>query len=151
MTYEDFFAVLPFENQAVVVECSAQQVVALMRRSINTCGEYGALIPGGLRVEFRRRDCSVEPGDDNHSELVSIQAHDGSVLYPLPEGASTSTYRVVTLDFLAKGGSGYEAFGDCRQVGSLGNLRQLLAHHFKDAHFEWGDAVDGRFRDLKPL
>lgn len=147
VTYEELFAVMPFDNEIAVVECSGDTLVKLMGLSADRCGRHGAIIPAGLVVEFERRDCSIDPGPDNASRLVSVRTRGGAELFPEPADAGR-TFRVATLDFLATGGSGYGDFASCAPVGSLGPIRQVLVHHFLDHPFRWDASTDGRFRQV---
>ncbi len=137
LDYEHFFQVLPFDNEVVRLSCPADTVRALLQHSADQCGRHGALFPAGARVRFTRRDCEGGEGETVvHEALLA----DGRDLL-----TADGPVEVLTVDFLAGGGSGYGEFTACATVERLGNQRQLLVHQFLEQPFDGGAGIDGRW------
>ncbi len=137
LRYGDFFEVLPFDNEVVVLDCPASAVRDLLLRSADQCGRHGALFPAGARVRFTRRGCE---GGEQPTVLHDARLADGRDLLTTEDRLS-----VATVDFLAGGGSGYTEFALCDEVARLGNQRQLLVHRFLEHPFDGGPGIDGRW------
>ena len=140
LDYEHFFQVLPFDNEVVRLSCPAETVRALLHHSADQCGRHGALFPAGARVSFTRRDCD---GGEGETVLHEAVLADGRDLL-----TTEAAVEVLTVDFLAGGGSGYSEFTSCDTVERLGNQRQLLVHRFLEQPFDGGAGIDGRWRTL---
>lgn len=155
ITYEDLFRVLPFNNHGVVMESmNVDQLLALLTRSAQTCGAYGALMQSGLRVTFER-DCenrasfSIDP----QARILSVRTVDGEVIYEDNKGQVapvTRTFEVATLDFLASGGSGYTGFKGVPITADLGILREVLAEKLIQKPARFSSRTDGRWREIRP-
>jgi 5'-nucleotidase len=135
LTYEHLFRTLPFNNHAVVAgPLQWSTLKALLQKSIETCGQYGALLPAGLRVEFRR-ECGAVKGSptrpiDPGARLERVQLSTGEILLDRESGTEISADRgfiVATLDFLLSGGSNYREFTGTPLVVDLGIFRERLA------------------------
>ena len=137
LTYEQFFQVLPFDNEVVRLSCPADSVRALLQKSADQCGRHGALFPAGATVRFTRRDCDAGGGETVLHEAVLASGRDLLT--------TEDAVEVLTVDFLAGGGSGYGAFTSCETLERLGNQRQLLVHRFLEQPFEGGPGLDGRW------
>jgi 5'-nucleotidase len=154
-TYEMLYKVLPFNNHGLVIgPMSAAKVVALLERSITTCGAFGALMQSGLRVSFTR-DCR-EPVDelDRGAALLSVETLGGEVIYDGSRGgllaASSREFQVVTLDFLAAGGSGFDGFKGTPVISDLGIVREALARHYAANPVTLTGETDGRWSERLP-
>jgi 2',3'-cyclic-nucleotide 2'-phosphodiesterase (5'-nucleotidase family) len=88
LTYGALFRALPFDNHLAILEVPGRTVRAIVSR--NVVSGHGALSFSGVHV--RLRGCEVE----------SIEVH-GRALQ------DDATYRIVTNDYLAGGGSGFDA------------------------------------------
>jgi 5'-nucleotidase len=150
VTYEDLFRVLPFNNRGVVIaELSSERLMKLLRASVSTCGDYGALMQSGLKVVFSR-DCS---GPKPIAELLKVETVAGDVIFDRDAGIQPSplrTFRVATLDFLAAGGSGYSDFLGAVVTEDLGIARELLVQQFLNEPAQMSPVLDGRWREIKP-
>jgi len=156
VTYEELFKVIPFNNHGVVVgPMTVEKILALLDKSIKTCGTYGALMQSGLRVQFRR-DCNgpaVTDGLDPKAKLVRVETLDGTILYDemagIPEEAP-KRLKVATLDFLAAGGSGFDGFKGEKILSDMGVLREVLVKQFKVKPADWKGGTDGRWKNELP-
>ena len=129
ITYEQFFEVLPFGNRAVLAgPMRTKQLIRLLERSIQSCGDYGALMQSGLRVRFSR-NCRGG-GVDLKAELLTVETVDGDTIYDSHQGGiiQDRAFNVATLDFLLDGGSGYTDFKGTPLLQDLDICRETLVH-----------------------
>lgn len=142
ITYEQFFEVLPFNNQAVVVgPMSRNALLNLLLRSVQTCGAYGALMQSGLRVEFSRT-CTQGTTDPN-ARILKVTTVQGEEIYP--NGDPNRTFRVGTIDFLVSGGSGFD-FGGTPIIQTVGVAREILRRAWPQGTVLPAQ-IDGRWRE----
>jgi 2',3'-cyclic-nucleotide 2'-phosphodiesterase (5'-nucleotidase family) len=152
VTYEDLYRVLPFNNLGVVVgPMPAEKIVALMQRSIESCGAYGALMPSGLRVRFER-DCDTATNQvDRKARLLTIETLDGEAVYDAARGGLVApagrTYTVATLDFLVTGGGGYDGFKGTPVMHGMGIAREAIVDLFAAHPATFSPDLDGRFAE----
>ncbi len=152
VTYEQLFKVLPFGNQAVVAgPMPVERMLKLLQRSIETCGEYGALMQSGLRVRFTR-DCTANKGaSDPGARLTYVETLDGELILDDAIGFQKKdrSFKVATLDFLLDGGSGYTDFRGTPKTAELGILRERLAEDFATSRpsLEVSGELDGRWKE----
>ncbi|MBS1959118.1 MAG: bifunctional metallophosphatase/5'-nucleotidase [Bdellovibrionales bacterium] len=149
--YEKYFEVLPFNNQAVIINALRWDMVkTLLIKSIQTCGKYGSLLFSGLRIEFTRT-CTPTSDMDMNAQLVKVTTDSGEVLMDGRfEVAADRTFKIATLDFIADGGNGYEVFRGVKQDGRPGIARELIADQLSSEHFVAEGAVDGRMKNIAP-
>jgi hypothetical protein len=131
---------------------STAKLLKLLQRSIETCGDYGALMQSGLRVSFSR-DCSRNKGGtDSDAKLLRVETVSGDLIYEdgsvFVDGARQ--FRVATLDFLLDGGSGYSDFKGIPKTAELGILRERLADEFLGMRPapEYSGSLDGRWEEV---
>jgi 2',3'-cyclic-nucleotide 2'-phosphodiesterase (5'-nucleotidase family) len=151
VTYEDLFRVLPFNNHGLVLgPMPVSKILDLLRNSIKTCGSYGAVLPSGLRVSFTR-DCgdgSAEKPTDPNAQLVSVTTSDGKALFPGTPQADTLV--VATIDFLAAGGEGGQAFAGVPTLWDFGIAREAIKALYEDHPFHASGTTDGRWQPVSP-
>jgi 5'-nucleotidase len=151
--YEHLFEVLPFANRGVVVgPLPIETLVALVHRSMKTCGTYGALMQSGLRVTFEK-DCSRGNSGsvDEQARILTIETIAGELLYS--DGrvqAPGRTFRVATLDFLSAGGSGYAEFIGVPRISDEGIVREKMADYLETHPAVFPLRTDGRWRRVAP-
>lgn len=149
VTYEDLFKVIPFNNHAYVVgPMTVQKLVALLNRSIETCGSYGALMQSGLKVTYSR-DCS-KGGTDLDAKLIHAETVSGEVIVDsgaIVPSETSRVFKVATLDFLTSGGSGYDDFSGTPLIKDLGILREIMADSLTASPGHWTGASDGRWAE----
>jgi len=153
ITYEDLYRVVPFNNHTLVIgPMPVEGLVEVLKRSIKSCGAFGALMQSGLRVVFDRDCRGLEGQIDENARLVRVETADGELLFDessqvaLPAGR---TLLVATLDFLSAGGSGYAGFKDLPKLEDLGILRERLTEHYLKNPLRLRKQVDGRWKNRK--
>jgi 2',3'-cyclic-nucleotide 2'-phosphodiesterase (5'-nucleotidase family) len=154
VAYEDFYRTLPFNNHALVVgPMPASAVVALLERSVRTCGAFGALMQSGLKVAFER-DCSrAVDGVDRRARLLRAETLQGEPVFDAEKGVLAPEGRVfvvATLDYLAAGGSGYGGFAGSPLIRDLGIVREAMVERFLKEPFRFTAATDGRWKEQAP-
>lgn len=151
--YEDLFEVLPFSNLGVVMNSVPWSVIKkVLTKSIQTCGKYGALMQSGLKVRYTRT-CKSNADVDYSAKLTHVSTLDGRVLLNADDSTEinpTETFSVATLDFLASGGSGYEAFKEASVSTTLGIARELIVEAMLKAQPLMSNQIDGRFQNITP-
>ena len=105
--------------------------MALLQRSVQTCGNYGSLMESGLRLTFSRRcDDATNRGDvDRNAKLLHVETSSGEVIYDSSAGTSAPSdrsFQVATLDFLADGGAGYDGFKGTPLTRDFGIAREII-------------------------
>ena len=104
LTRRDILAELPFNNRVVAVELSGRDLRSTLENGLAQLPASGGRFPqvSGLAVEA---DAKRAPRD----RITSIKV-DGA---PLEDDRM---YKVVTNDFIARGGDGYTALRDARRI-----------------------------------
>jgi 2',3'-cyclic-nucleotide 2'-phosphodiesterase (5'-nucleotidase family) len=153
VTYESLFRVLPFNNHGVVIgPMSVSALLKALTRSVQTCGDYGALMQSGLKVQFEK-DCTGNGHVDTNAKLTHVETLGGKVLFDAATGvppASNNSLRVATLDFLAAGGSGYDMFKGVPQVKDIGIVREAMKDLLAGAPATFVPTTDERWAGHKP-
>lgn len=126
VTYGKVFSVLPFENRMVSMQLSGEQLVALLTQGV--VGEHGILQVSGVRLE------AVEPGTQpcpGQPRISRVTFDDGSPIVP------TELYQVVTNDFVANGGDGFDKVLDAVDSDrkamrtEMAPLREIVASYLR--------------------
>ena len=158
VTYSAFYEVLPFNNRATVIpDYRVSDLIRAITLTIQTCGNYGALNFGGIRVQYRR-DCTGDNAKtqlDLNAELIRVETTAGEVLY---DGSRPADQRMiadheltlVTLDFLADGGSGFGAAFRPEMTKNVipRPFRENFVSAWLDAPFLWDPKTDRRMVNL---
>jgi 2',3'-cyclic-nucleotide 2'-phosphodiesterase (5'-nucleotidase family) len=152
--YETLFKVIPFGNRAVIIgDVGADLLVKMIERSITTCGNFGALVPSGIRVLFYK-DCSKPvDGIDPNAKLLHVETLSGEVLFDRRDKIQPDPNRkltIATLDFIATGGSGADGLQGKPVLKDLGIFREVLADQLSAHPFTASAKTDGRWKALKP-
>lgn len=114
VTFEEFYAILPFNNRGVVVgPAKTKDVIELLKYTVTTCNRFGTLIPAGLKVTFER-SCPKDDDLDPLARLVKVdlvKADDKlETIYDIEKKIAPQDedqLLLATLDFLASGGDGF--------------------------------------------
>lgn len=151
LTYQKFYEILPFNNRAVKIAPMTVAVLEeLLLRSIQTCGQYGALMQSGLKVDFARNCEGRAGGLDPQAHLVRVVTVGDELLFDADLGGwmvpKDRSFTAVTLDFLASGGAGYDALGKVPFVADLGIHRELIVEFFAARQPVFKAGVDNRWR-----
>ena len=153
LTYGKFFEVIPFANQAVMMDAIQWTTLKkTLAKSVQTCGKFGALQISGLRMKFFRQ-CKNEDGVavdlDPNAKLQHVELSDGTVLFDSEsktEVATTRTFKLVTLDFLASGGEGFD-LKDAKVSRTAGIARELIADYLERTEPTFTNRIDGRMKN----
>lgn len=158
VTYEELFRVIPFNNRGVVIgPISASALLMALARSAQSCGDFGALMQSGLKVQIEK-DCdppSGHVGTDTNARLTHVETLGGKVLLDTAAGVRPTAgddpmLTVATLDFLAAGGSGYDMLKGAPQIKDLGIVREAMKDLLANAPATFGPVMDGRWAVHKP-
>jgi len=156
VTYEEFYRVIPFNNHGVVIgPMKASNLLKALARSAESCGDFGALMQSGLKVELQK-DCeppSGKVGTDTNAKLTHVETLEGKVLFDAaapPSAGEDPLLTVATLDFLAAGGSGYSMLTGVPQVQDLGIIRETMKDLLASAPATFSPIMDGRWVARKP-
>lgn len=151
ITYEELFGVLPFNNHGVVVApMSRETFMSLLRRSVQTCGMYGALMQSGFRVSFDR-NCQGSGTVDSNARIRSIDWADGRPYWREQVGYAADApleLQAATLDFLAAGGAGYVDFKFVPVIRDHGIIREAMTEYFLEHPATLSGQVDRRWVQL---
>src|SRR5262249_9264075 len=89
VTYQELFRVIPFNNHAVVIgPISASTRLMALARSAKSCGDFGALMQSGLKVQIEK-DCdppSGHVGTATNARLTHVETLGGKVLLDTAAG-----------------------------------------------------------------
>jgi 2',3'-cyclic-nucleotide 2'-phosphodiesterase (5'-nucleotidase family) len=150
LLYENLFEVLPFSNFAVKVNAAKWSTLRkVLTKSIQSCGRYGSLVQSGLKIRFTR-NCRADIDVDQDARLETVETNDGRILLDRAQGIQVGddeTFSLVTMDFLAVGGSGY---GDLKEVTvneTLAIAREMIADQLEKTKPRLQNKTDGRLRN----
>lgn len=158
VTYEALYRVIPFNNHGVMIgPVPAFTLLKALTRSAQTCGDYGALMQSGLRVQIEK-DCDSSSSHghfDPNAKLTHVETLGGKVLLDIATGVAPTAgddpmLTIVTLDFLAAGGSGYDMLKGIPQIKDLGIVREAMKDLLASAPVTFVAATDGRWTVRKP-
>jgi 2',3'-cyclic-nucleotide 2'-phosphodiesterase (5'-nucleotidase family) len=114
LTRRDILSEMPFGNTTVLLELTGDKLKAALENGVSQVRELGGRFPqvSGLTVE-------VDLKEPVGSRVKSVKVN-GEPLDP------AKTYKVATNDFMARGGDGYRAFTDGKQLVDV-SASQLMA------------------------
>lgn len=138
LTRRDIVDTLPFENYVVKFELSGAELLEAIEHGVSTVEEGHGRFPqvSGMRYTF---DANAEPGSRVTELLVAGE--------PVDPDAS---YSLATVDFIARGGDGYEMFADKELIISAdeGILLSTLLEMYVSDNSPVGPEVEGRITRL---
>jgi len=127
ITYGQLYAVLPFDNQLIALDLTGAQVLRILEHSVTE--RAGAMQVAGMAFSFRMA---------NQAGRRVMEATVGG--RPLdPE----RVYRVVTIDYLAGGGDGQDAFLEGANPSYGDQAAWAVAEYFR-THSPLDPKVEGR-------
>jgi 2',3'-cyclic-nucleotide 2'-phosphodiesterase (5'-nucleotidase family) len=114
LTRRDILSEMPFGNTTVLLELTGDKLKAALENGVSQVRELGGRFPqvSGLTVE-------VDLKEPVGSRVKSVKVN-GEPLDP------AKTYKVATNDFMARGGDGYRAFTEGKQLVDV-SASQLMA------------------------
>jgi hypothetical protein len=133
----------------------ASNLLKALARSAQACGDFGALMQSGLKVEIQK-DCAPPSGKvstDTNAKLMHVETLGGKVLLDAaapPTMGDDPILTVATLDFLAAGGSGYSMLKGVPQIKDLGIIREAMKDLLAKAPATFTPVMDGRWAVQKP-
>ena len=132
---------------------AASTLLKALARSAQSCGDFGALMQSGLRVQIQK-DCN-HVGTDTNAKLTHVETLGGKVLLDSAVGTPSTAgddpmLTVATLDFLAAGGSGYDMLKAAPHIKDLGVVREAMKDTLAKAPVTFSPAMDGRWAVQKP-
>lgn len=136
ITFGDCMAILPFGNYLVVLELTGEQIWQALENGVSMVEKAAGRFPqvAGLRFVW-------DPAKDPGSRIVSVEVFLDGAWKPIDHAA---TYRVVTNNFLAQGGDGYEMFRAAKNVWNLGFVDYEVLAEYIQAHSPVSPQVEGR-------
>ena len=129
ITYGQLYNVLPFDNQLIAMDLSGAQILRILEHSV--ADRAGSLQVSGLSFRF---DYSNPVGQ----RIREVTIGEG----PLDR---QRTYRVVTIDYLAYGGDGFETFLDGTNL-AYGDGEVWAVAEYIRAHSPVDPRAEGRIR-----
>ncbi len=121
ITVRDINEVYPFANYVVVLNITGEQLTAALEHGYSnlpeTAGGFAQI--GGMTVTV---DVSKEKGSRVSDLKVKGEPVD-----------TKKTYQLVTNDFLASGGDGYEMLAECPMLLQMGIMDEIITNHIKAA------------------
>jgi 2',3'-cyclic-nucleotide 2'-phosphodiesterase (5'-nucleotidase family) len=114
LTRRDFQSEMPFGNTTVLIEITGAKLKDALENGVSQVRELGGRFPqvSGLLVE-------VDTKEPVGSRVKSVKVN-GEPLDP------AKTYKLATNDFMARGGDGYRAFAESKQLVDV-SASQLMA------------------------
>jgi 2',3'-cyclic-nucleotide 2'-phosphodiesterase/3'-nucleotidase len=137
----DVSEMLPFANYGTVLSLTGAQLVSALENGLGQTEQQAGRFPqvSGLSLTY---DPAAPPGARVRQVLVGGR--------PLDRSAS---YTLTTVDFLANGGDGYDAFKDATVLipASQGPLQTAMLLDYLAAQGTVGPVVEGRIRTITEL
>jgi 2',3'-cyclic-nucleotide 2'-phosphodiesterase (5'-nucleotidase family) len=140
LTSGDILKELPFHNQAVNLKVSGKMLKLILENGLSKITELKGRFPhiSGIEVEYN-------PDNPPMRRVTSIRMN-GQPIEP------AKMYTLTTIDFLAKGGDGYDVLKNAERIVTIGETR-LLWEYVKNQIVEQetiSPIIDGRMKALRP-
>jgi 5'-nucleotidase len=148
MTYGRVFKALPFENRLAVLQLSGTQLLAMVSRGL--VGDHGVLQISGLQIEVA--DPKAVACGSGAPRLLGATLDGGTAIVP------EQMYTVVTNDFIAGGGDGFDEVlkdVDTTRIqlrADLPPVREMVVSYFRTHQELTGPspAAEPRFHFVSP-
>jgi 2',3'-cyclic-nucleotide 2'-phosphodiesterase (5'-nucleotidase family) len=127
VNYGQIYAVLPFDNQLMAMDLTGEQILDILEHSVSQ--RLGRMQVAGLSFRFSG---SKPPGSRVLEVTVAGKPLDAE-----------RAYRVITLDYLASGGDGYDTFLDGTNV-AYGDTEVWAVAEYIRTHSPVDPQVEGR-------
>lgn len=133
--------VLPFGNYLVVLSLTGEQIIAALENGVSQVENVAGRFPhvAGLRFTW-------DPTQPAGKRIVSVEVKTGEGYRAIRR---TSTYKVVTNNFLAGGGDGYAVFAEAKERVVLGFIDAEVLADYLRAHSPVSPEVEGRIVQRK--
>ncbi|MCX7750709.1 MAG: 5'-nucleotidase C-terminal domain-containing protein [Candidatus Bipolaricaulota bacterium] len=141
ITLGQVLEVLPFGNYLVVLTLTGDQVLAALENGVSQVENVAGRFPqvAGLRYTW-------DPTKPAGSRIVSAEVLTPDGYKPIRK---TTTYKVVTNNFLAGGGDGYAVFTEAKEKVVLGFVDAEVLAEYLRAHSPVNPQVEGRIVEKK--
>ncbi len=132
---------LPFGNYLVVLSLTGEQILAALENGVSQVENVAGRFPhvAGLRFTW-------DPAQPAGQRIVSAEVLTADGFRPIRK---TSTYKVVTNNFLAGGGDGYGVFREAKETTVLGFVDYEVLADYLRAHTPVSPAIEGRIVEKK--
>ncbi len=132
--------VLPYNNYLVTVDITGAQVIAALENGVSRVEQNDGRFPhvSGLRYIW---DPAMNPG----SRIKSVEVSTASGYKPIDLKA---IYRMVTTNFIAGGGDGYNVLQEGSNFITLGNADYEVLTEYIKTHSPIGAVVEGRINQV---
>jgi 5'-nucleotidase/UDP-sugar diphosphatase len=127
INYGQIYAVLPFDNQLMAMDLTGEQILRILEHSV--ASSAGKMQVAGLSFRF-----SMSKPAGRRVQEVTVGGE------PL---TSERVYRVVTIDYLASGGDGYETFLEGADL-TYGDSEVWIVAEYVRTHSPVDPQVEGR-------
>lgn len=114
LTRRDILTEMPFGNTTVLLEITGAKLKEALENGVSEVRQLGGRFPQVSGLTFE-----VDPKEPIGSRVKSVKVN-GEPLDP------AKTYKLATNDFMARGGDGYRAFADAKQLVDV-SASQLMA------------------------
>jgi 5'-nucleotidase len=133
--------VLPFGNYLVALTLTGEQLIAALENGVSQVERVAGRFPqvAGLRYTW-------DPAQPAGQRIVAVEVLTAEGFRPI--GARTR-YRVVTNNFLAGGGDGYEVFGQAAERLVLGFVDYEVLAEYLRVHSPVHPEIEGRIVERK--
>jgi predicted secreted protein len=128
--------VMPYDNYLVVLALTGRQIIAALENGVSQVADGAGRFPqvSGLRYIWN-------PEAAAGSRIVSVEVKSDGGYKPID---LTGVYRVVTSDFLARGGDGYTVFQEAISVDSTGFVDYETLRDYIQNNSPLHPGVEGR-------
>ncbi|MBC7093384.1 5'-nucleotidase C-terminal domain-containing protein [Candidatus Bipolaricaulota bacterium] len=141
VTLGQVMEVLPFGNYLVVLDVTGAQLRAALENGVSLVEQAKGRFPQVAGIRF-----TWDPTKAAGERIVSVEVWTEEGWRPInPKG----TYRVVTNNFLASGGDGYDVFLEAQQVINLGFVDYEVLADYLRAHSPVAPEVEGRIMERR--
>lgn len=141
VTLGQVMEVLPFGNYLVVLDVTGAQLRAALENGVSLVEQAKGRFPQVAGIRF-----TWDPAKAAGERVVSVEVWTEEGWRPInPKG----TYRVVTNNFLASGGDGYDVFLEAQQVINLGFVDYEVLADYLRAHSPVAPEVEGRIMERR--
>ena len=120
ITQGDIIEVFPFGNSVVVIEATGEQILAAMEHGLSLYPETNCGLP-----QIRGGKIVYNPENPAGERIVEMEIQGKPV-------EKDKKYTVVTNDFTAAGGDGYEMLKDCPVLRYQGTLDEAFIEYIKE-------------------
>lgn len=139
ITLGQVMEVLPFGNYLVLLSLTGEELLAALENGVSQAENVAGRFPHVAGLRF-----SWDPTNPAGQRIVRAEVWTAAGFHPLQE---EETYIVVTNNFLAGGGDGYDVFREAEQTTVLGFVDYEVLADYLRAHSPLHPVVEGRITE----